>query len=240
MAVSQTRYGANLAPGRAPVVSLRGLGVTYPGPPLVEAVRECDLDVHDGEYVVVTGRSGSGKSTLLNVVGLLAHPSHGSYLLEGTDTTLLTDDDVADLRGARLGFVFQAFHLVEHETALVNAALPLVYAGFRSTQRSQRALAALERVGLAERADSVVALLSGGQRQRIAIARAIVNDPALLLCDEPTGNLDTETATSILDVLQDLNRSGTTSMLVTHDPAAASRGTRRVSMRDGVIEEPAA
>ncbi|MEU1421157.1 ABC transporter ATP-binding protein [Kitasatospora sp. NPDC086009] len=225
----------------APLVEFRRVGLTYPGPPPVTALAPCDLAVDPGDYVTVTGPSGSGKSTFLNIAGLLDAPTTGRYLLDGVDTGPLADGDRTALRGRRIGFVFQSFHLLPHRSAAENVALALLYTAARgrraAAERRERAREALVRVGLGHRADALPSRLSGGERQRVAIARALVGRPALLLCDEPTGNLDTATARSVLTLLDDLHAQGLTLLLITHDPQVAARGRRTVAIRDGVLRE---
>ncbi|MFE2721366.1 ABC transporter ATP-binding protein [Kitasatospora sp. NPDC059327] len=224
-----------------PLVEFRQVGLTYPGPPPVVALTPCDLSVDPGEYVTVTGPSGSGKSTFLNIAGLLDTPTTGRYLLDGIDTGPLPDGERAALRGRRIGFVFQSFHLLPHRSAAENVALALLYTAARgrraAAERRARAREALARVGLDHRADALPTRLSGGERQRVAIARALVGRPALLLCDEPTGNLDTVTARSVLALLDELHAQGLTVLLITHDPQVAARGRRTVAIRDGVLRE---
>ncbi|MEU1504864.1 ABC transporter ATP-binding protein [Kitasatospora sp. NPDC005748] len=225
----------------APLVEFRRVGLTYPGPPPVTALAPCDLAVDPGDYVTVTGPSGSGKSTFLNIAGLLDAPTTGRYLLDGVDTGPLADGDRTALRGRRIGFVFQSFHLLPHRSAAENVALALLYTAARgrraAAERRERAREALVRVGLGHRADALPSRLSGGERQRVAIARALVGRPALLLCDEPTGNLDTATARSVLTLLDDLHAQGLTLLLITHDPQVAARGRRTVAIRDGMLRE---
>lgn len=223
--------------GGAPVIELRGAGLTYPGPPPVAALKPCDLLVRRGEYVTVVGPSGSGKSTFLNIAGLLDAPTEGTYLLDGIDTGALADADRTSLRGRRIGFVFQSFHLLPHRSAWENVTLAMVYNGTPRAERRSRAREALERVGLGHRVDAVPTRLSGGERQRVAIARALVARPSLLLCDEPTGNLDTATADSVLSLLDELHTDGITLLVITHDPAVAARGLRTVTIRDGLLSE---
>ncbi|MER5664737.1 ABC transporter ATP-binding protein [Streptomyces mirabilis] len=223
-----------------PVVEFRGIGLTYPGPPPVTALRPCDLTIRHGEYVTVVGPSGSGKSTFLNIAGLLDAPTVGSYHLDGVDTGALPDADRTALRGRRIGFVFQSFHLLPHRSATENVLLAMVYNTKARADRQKRAREALARVGLDHRADALPTRLSGGERQRVAIARALVARPAVLLCDEPTGNLDTATAESVLALLDELHRDGMTLMVITHDPLVAARGQRTVTIRDGVLSERAA
>ena len=222
-----------------PVIEFRGVGLTYPGPPPVQALKACELAVEQGEYVTVVGPSGSGKSTFLNIAGLLDAPTEGRYLLDGIDTGALSDADRTGLRGRRIGFVFQSFHLLPHRSATENVMLAMVYNGGVRRDRAERARAALERVGLGHRADALPTRLSGGERQRVAIARALVARPSLLLCDEPTGNLDTATAESILLLLDELHSDGMTLLVITHDPDVAARGQRTVAIRDGILSEQA-
>lgn len=222
---------------RPPVIELRHAALTYPGPPPVAALLPCDLSIQLGEFVTVVGPSGSGKSTFLNIVGLLDSPTEGRYLLDGIDTSELNDAERSALRGRRIGFVFQAFHLLPHRTALENVQLALVYQRVPRRDRATRAAAALTQVGLAHRLHALPTTLSGGERQRVAIARALAAEPSLLLCDEPTGNLDTTTAAQVLDLLEELNASGVTVVVITHDPAVARRGTRTLRIRDGLLTE---
>ncbi|EST28492.1 hypothetical protein M877_14325 [Streptomyces niveus NCIMB 11891] len=221
------------------MVELRGVGLTYPGPPPVEALRPCELTVRRGDFVTVTGPSGAGKSTFLNLVGLLDTQTCGTYLLDGLDTGALGDVDRTALRGRRIGFVFQSFHLLNYRTAVENVALALVYRKMKRAQRMASAREALARVGLEHRMDALPSTLSGGERQRVAIARALVGEPSLLLCDEPTGNLDTATASSILSLLDELNGAGLTLVVITHDAAVARRGGRTLEIRDGRMTEQA-
>jgi putative ABC transport system ATP-binding protein len=221
------------------VARLEGLSRTYPGTPPVEALRPCDLEVEPGDYLAVTGPSGAGKSTLLNLLGLLDTPSGGTYLLDGEDVSRLPEWRRTAVRGRRVGFVFQLFHLLPYRTALENVQLALLYGGVPRGQRPRLAAAALEVVGLSSRLNALPATMSGGERQRVAIARALVSHPALLLCDEPTGNLDSGTTAAILDLLDQLHAEGRTLVVVTHDPQVAARATRQVVIRDGVLTEPA-
>jgi putative ABC transport system ATP-binding protein len=222
--------------GRPPVIELRGLTRTYPGPPPVLALCPADLVIEAGDYVAVTGPSGSGKSTLLHLLGLLDTPTGGRYLLDGLDTAALPDRDRSALRGSRIGFVFQAFHLLPYRTAEENVLLAQLYNRTPRARRAAAARDALERVGLGQRIDALPTTLSGGERQRVAIARALVNRPALLLADEPTGALDSATGEQIGALLRDLNQSGQTMLLVTHNPALAARYARRtVQLTDGRV-----
>jgi putative ABC transport system ATP-binding protein len=219
------------------VVELDGVALTYPGPPPVPALRATDLTVHSGHYVAVVGPSGSGKSTLLNVLGLLDRPTAGRYTLGGHDTGVLSEVERSALRGRRIGFVFQAFHLLPYRSALENVALAQLYAGTPRREREQAAREALARVGLAHRLHAAPTTLSGGERQRVAIARALAANPSLLLCDEPTGNLDSTTSEAVLDLIGTLNADGMTVIVITHDPTAAARAGRMLRMRDGVLAE---
>lgn len=218
-----------------PVVELAQAGLTYPGPPPVPALRPSDLTVWPGEFVAVTGPSGSGKSTLLNVLGLLDRLTTGRYRLDGTDVTELSEAQRAGVRAARIGFVFQSFHLLAHRSAVENVALGLLYRGGQRQQRLAAATEALARVGLSHRGHAPPTTLSGGERQRVAIARALVGRPQLLLCDEPTGNLDSANAAGVLDLISDLHRDGVTVLLITHDPVVADRAGRRITIRDGQV-----
>lgn len=224
-------------PAPPPVIEFRRVGLTYPGPPPSPAFRPCDLTIEQGEFVTVIGPSGSGKSTFLNIAGLLDAPTEGTYLLDGIDTGTLKDGDRTALRGRRIGFVFQSFHLLPHRSARENVQLAMVYNGAPRAERGRRAQEALEQVGLGHRLDSLPTRLSGGERQRVAIARALVSRPSLLLCDEPTGNLDSRNADSVLGLLEQLHATGMTVLVITHDPAVASRGVRTVAIRDGVLRE---
>ena len=217
------------------LVRLDGVGLTYPGPPPVPALQVCDLSIWPGEYVAVTGPSGSGKSTLLNVLGLLDRPTTGRYALDGRDVTALREADLTGVRARAIGFVFQAFHLLPYRSATQNVALGLLYAGTPRATRERQATEALHRVGLAHRLSALPTTLSGGEQQRVAIARALVASPRLLLCDEPTGNLDSATATTVLDLVDELHREGMTVVLITHDPQVAARATRRIQMMDGRV-----
>ncbi|HEX6336872.1 MAG TPA: ABC transporter ATP-binding protein [Jiangellaceae bacterium] len=220
-----------------PVVRMAGVGRSFPGPPEVHAVREVDLVVEPGEYLSIAGPSGSGKSTLLHLLGLLDRPTRGSYWLDGEDVSQLSERRRAVLRGERIGFVFQAFHLLPHRSVLENVALPMVYHRIPQRERVERSQAALERVGLGHRMEFDPATLSGGERQRVAIARALVSEPSLLLADEPTGNLDSANAASILDLFDDLHAGGLTLAVITHDQGVSGRAQRRVHIVDGIMAE---
>ena len=199
----------------------------------VHALASLDLQIEAGEYLAVMGQSGSGKSTLLNLLGLLDHPNVGTYRLEGRDVTTLSADEQARVRRERIGFVFQSFHLVPRLTAAENVALPLMLAGIDPAERSRRVDKALMDFGLANRADHRPDQLSGGQRQRVAIARATIMQPAVILADEPTGNLDRATGEDVIHLLETLNAGGVTLIMVTHDAALGARARRRVVMQDG-------
>jgi putative ABC transport system ATP-binding protein len=203
----------------------------------VHAVRGVALRILPGEFVAIMGASGSGKSTLMNIIGCLDRPTRGRYLLDGTDVSQLDRDELADIRNRKIGFVFQGFNLLSRTSALENVELPLLYVHRRSSGREQRQLAmqSLETVGLADRADHHPNQLSGGQQQRVAVARALVNQPALLLADEPTGNLDTQTSIEIMGVFQKLNERGITIVMVTHELDIARYTKRMIVMRDGRV-----
>ncbi|HEV2745233.1 MAG TPA: ABC transporter ATP-binding protein [Rubrobacter sp.] len=201
----------------------------------VEALAGVSLDVEPGEWVSVVGPSGSGKSTLMNLLGLLDRPTSGSYVLDGREVSGLRGGDLARARRELIGFVFQSYNLLPRQSARKNVELPLVYAGTRGAERRKRALEALGQVGLSDRAGHRPPELSGGQKQRVAIARALVGRPAMLLADEPTGNLDTKSGEGILELFGDLNAAGMTLIVVTHDPEVARRGDRVVDIRDGLV-----
>lgn len=221
------------------VIELRQCALTYPGPPPVTGLLPCELVIQAGEFVTVIGPSGAGKSTLLNILGLLDAPTAGHYVLDGIDTGALSDAQCTALRGQRIGFVFQSFHLLPYRTASENVALALTYGGVPRKARAELAQRALQQVGLGNRMDALPTTLSGGERQRVAIARALVGRPSLLLCDEPTGNLDSATAESVLQLLDDLHHDGMTVIVITHDPAVAARGQRTLRIRDGAMNEQA-
>jgi putative ABC transport system ATP-binding protein len=202
---------------------------------VVHAVAGVDLVVERGDYVAVMGASGSGKSTLMNIIGCLDAPSRGRYLLDGVDTRRLDEKRQAMIRNRKIGFIFQSFNLIPRTTALSNVELPLAYAGVKAAVRRERAMDALDRVGLAQRVNHIPAQLSGGQQQRVAIARAIVTNPVLLLADEPTGALDSRSTIEVLALFDDLNASGRTVVVITHEEEVASHAKRVLRMRDGLI-----
>lgn len=220
-----------------PVIALHAVAKSYPGPPAVQALHPVDLIVRQGEYLAIVGPSGSGKSTLLNLLGLLDRPTTGTYELSGVDTASLGEGDRTALRGRRIGFVFQAFHLIPHRTAIENVALAQLYVTSKRRERSAAARSALERVGLGHRIEALTTTMSGGERQRVAIARALVNTPDLILCDEPTGNLDSTTAGQVMDLIEKLHADGVTVVIITHDPTVAARASRQVTIRDGHLTE---
>lgn len=220
-----------------PVVELRRMGRTYTaGDVEVPALVDASLAIGQGEYVAVVGPSGSGKSTMLNVIGLLDRPTTGSYLLEGIDTSELSEGQRAGLRSRRIGFVFQLFHLLPHRSVLENVMLATIYSGMPRGERADAAAEALHRVGLAHRITFRPTRLSGGERQRAAIARALVTRPALLLADEPTGNLDSVNGEKVLSLFDELRADGLTLMVVTHDEKVSAHADRAIWLRDGRIE----
>jgi ABC-type lipoprotein export system ATPase subunit len=220
-----------------PLVELRGIGRTYGTDPPVEALRGVDLRIRRGDWMAIVGPSGSGKSTLLNIVGCLDRPTSGTYLIDGIDTAALSDGQRTALRARNIGFIFQAFHLLGHRTALENVMLAEVYAGGERNGRPERAGVALERVGMEGRASFLPTKLSGGEQQRVAIARALLGSPRLLLCDEPTGNLDSATTESLLSLFDALWRGGITLVVITHDEGVAAHSRRLVRMMDGRLSE---
>ncbi len=232
----------NMAGQQAPakVLELRKIGRSFGSDPVVEALVDIDLTLERGDWLSITGPSGAGKSTLLNIIGCLDRATSGAYLIDGIDTTALTDNERAGLRSQRIGFVFQSFHLLPYRTVLENVMLAEVYRKQDPTDREARALAAIKRVGLGHRADFLPLKLSGGEKQRVAIARALVSSPSLLLCDEPTGNLDSANSASILDFFAELNREGLTLAIVTHDPNVADRASRKVRIVDGRLTDHSA
>jgi len=221
----------------APIVlELRDVARHYPGSPPVRAVDGVSVQVSDGELLAIVGPSGSGKSTLLNLIGTLDRPTSGSVLIDGVDTSELSDRALAGLRSARIGFVFQQFHLLAGMSTIDNVATGLLYRGVSPRSRRRRSTESLERVGLGHRLDHKPNQLSGGERQRVAIARALVGDPAIVLADEPTGNLDSTTSAEIIELLHRLHDDGSTIAVITHDRDLAKALPRRVAMNDGVIQ----
>ncbi|MEU8249266.1 ABC transporter ATP-binding protein [Nonomuraea sp. NPDC048916] len=222
----------------APVLRVRDLVKEYgEGDAKVRALRGVDLDVERGDFVAIMGASGSGKSTLMNILGCLDVPTSGSYQIDGADVGLLDEHQLAVLRNRRVGFVFQSFNLIPRMSALANVELPLVYGGVGLSERRSRALAALDQVGLADRVQHEPNQLSGGQQQRVAVARALVTAPALLLADEPTGNLDTASTGDVLAILDRLSQSGRTIVLITHEVDVAAHAKRVIRLVDGDIVE---
>ena len=224
-------------PGGSVVLQLTKICRRFGSDPAVDALVDVDLVLHQGDWLAITGPSGSGKSTLLNVMGCLDQPSSGSYRIDGIDVTTLSDDQRAGVRSQRIGFVFQSFHLLPYRSVLENVMLAEVYRGQPASGRRERALAAVARVGLSARAEFAPAKLSGGERQRVAIARALMGSPSLLLCDEPTGNLDSVSTQGILALFAQLNREGLTLVIVTHDEAVAGLASRRVHIVDGRLQD---
>ena len=220
-----------------PIIELQAVNRIFDvGDEQVHALDNVDLSIEPGEYLSIMGPSGSGKSTLLNLIGLLDRPTSGHYLIEGRDTVEFNDAEQAHTRGEKIGFVFQSFHLVSRLTAAENVELPMVLAGIAPSQRRSRVADALDAMGLTERATHRPDQLSGGQRQRVAIARATIMGPAILLADEPTGNLDTRSGEDVVEVLEQLNEQGLTLLVVTHDPDLGIRARRRLKMVDGRID----
>jgi putative ABC transport system ATP-binding protein len=220
------------------IIEIRTLRKDYHvGEVTVHALRGVDMKINEGEFVAIMGASGSGKSTMLNILGCLDKPTSGDYLLDGINVNTMNKDELAKLRNQKLGFVFQSYNLLARTTALENVELPLFYnSKIRSKERKEAAINALEAVGLADRMHHMPNQLSGGQQQRVAIARSLVNNPVLILADEPTGNLDTRTSFEIMDLFQDLNEKGRTIVYVTHEPDIAKFATRNVMFRDGKIQ----
>jgi putative ABC transport system ATP-binding protein len=219
------------------LISLSGIQKRYElGEQVVYALRDINLEIQRGEYVALMGPSGSGKSTLMNIIGCLDTPTAGTYILNGKEVSSMSDGELSHIRNMEIGFVFQTFNLLSRLTALDNVALPLVYAGVSKKERTERAKAALSDVGLSDRMSHKPNELSGGQRQRVAVARSLINNPSILLADEPTGNLDTNTSKEIMALFDEIHAKGNTIILVTHEEDIARYAKRMVRVRDGVIE----
>ena len=220
-----------------PIISVKDLRKTYVmGADTINALQSITLEIHKNEYVALMGPSGSGKSTLMNLLGCLDTPSSGTYILNGTDVSQMTDSELAEVRNKEIGFVFQTFNLLPRMSSLENVALPLVYAGMKNAQRIEKAQKVMESVGLGDRMMHKPNELSGGQRQRVAVARALVNNPAIILADEPTGNLDTKTSIEIMGLFQEIHQQGNTVIIVTHEPDIAMHAHRIIRLRDGLVE----
>ncbi|HEX8024126.1 MULTISPECIES: ABC transporter ATP-binding protein [Mucilaginibacter] len=220
-----------------PLITIKDIGRKYViGAEVIHALKSVSLSINKGEFVALMGPSGSGKSTLMNILGCLDTPTKGQYILNGIDVSHMTDSQLAEVRNSEIGFVFQTFNLLPRNTALDNVALPLIYAGINKEKRMERAGNALKNVGLGHRMDHKPNELSGGQRQRVAVARALINDPSIILADEPTGNLDTKTSIEIMGLIEDIHAKGNTIILVTHEEDIALHAHRIVRMRDGLIE----
>ncbi len=220
------------------MLQMTGVRKTYStGVVEVEALRGIDLDVDAGDYLAIMGPSGSGKSTLMHIIGCLDVPTAGTYLLDGTDVSSMSEKQLAEVRNRKIGFVFQQFNLLASLTALRNVELPMVYAGVPAAERRERAMLALEKVGLADRVQHRPNELSGGQQQRVSVARALVTDPALILADEPTGNLDSHSTAEILELFQELNESGRTIVMITHEADVGERARHLVHIYDGLLRE---
>ncbi len=220
-----------------PIISVRNLVKTYyMGANVVNALQGVDLNISKNEYVALMGPSGSGKSTLMNLIGCLDTPTSGEYILNGSNVSTMDDGELAAVRNKEIGFVFQTFNLLPRLSALENVALPLVYAGISKSERIEKAKHVLNSVGLTDRMDHKPNELSGGQRQRVAVARALVNDPSIILADEPTGNLDSKTSYEIIGLFEEIHALGNTIVLVTHEPDIAEFAHRIVKMKDGKVE----
>ena len=219
------------------IIEIKGLKRDFAvGSEIVKALKGVDVSVMKNEYLAMMGPSGSGKSTLMNLLGCLDTPTGGAYNLNGTDVSSLKDDDLAEIRNKEIGFIFQTFNLLPRLTALENVSLPLVYAGYNSEDRKRKAQDVLEKVGLGDRLDHRPNQLSGGQRQRVAVARALVNDPSIILADEPTGNLDSKTSLDIMRLFEEIHEMGNTLIVVTHEEEVASYAHRILRLRDGLVE----
>jgi putative ABC transport system ATP-binding protein len=220
-----------------PVIEIREMHKEYVmGTQIVHALRGVSFDLMKNEYVAIMGPSGSGKSTLMNMIGCLDTPTRGDYILNGRNVSELTDNELAAVRNKEIGFVFQTFNLLPRSNCLANVELPLIYAGMKASARRKRALDVLDKVGLSDRVGHKPNELSGGQRQRVAVARALVNDPSILLADEPTGNLDSKTGEEIMQLFEELYRQGNTIIVVTHEEDIAAHARRIIRLRDGLLE----
>lgn len=220
------------------LIHIKDIGRKYViGTEVIHALKSVTLDIHKGEFVALMGPSGSGKSTLMNILGCLDTPNKGDYILNGTNVSHMSDNELAEVRNQEIGFVFQTFNLLPRSTSLDNVALPLIYSGANKKEREERAHKALENVGLGNRVTHKPNELSGGQRQRVAVARALINNPSIILADEPTGNLDTKTSIEIMGLLEEIHSKGNTIILVTHEEDIAQHAHRIVRMRDGLIEK---
>ncbi|MFD0941458.1 ABC transporter ATP-binding protein [Pedobacter boryungensis] len=220
------------------LITIKDIGRKYViGSEVIHALKSVTLSIKKGEFVALMGPSGSGKSTLMNILGCLDTPSKGDYILNGINVSHMTDNELAEVRNKEIGFVFQTFNLLPRSTSLDNVALPLIYAGASKKERDERATKALENVGLGNRVTHKPNELSGGQRQRVAVARALINNPSIILADEPTGNLDTKTSIEIMGLLEEIHSKGNTIILVTHEEDIAQHAHRIVRMRDGLIEK---
>lgn len=220
-----------------PLITIRDVGRKYViGSEIIHALKSVTLTINKGEFVALMGPSGSGKSTLMNILGCLDTPSKGEYILNGIHVNEMSENELAEVRNKEIGFVFQTFNLLPRSSALDNVALPLVYAGVSKEKRYERSLTALENVGLGNRVEHKPNELSGGQRQRVAVARALINNPSIILADEPTGNLDTNTSIEIMGLLEEIHQKGNTIILVTHEEDIAQHAHRIIRMRDGLIE----
>jgi putative ABC transport system ATP-binding protein len=220
------------------ILELKGIYKDYMlGKITVPVLKDVNFSMEEGEYVAIMGPSGSGKSTLMNIIGCLDQATSGTFILDGKDIRSCSENEMADIRLHKIGFVFQSFHLLPRQSALSNVEMPLNYAKVPKKERRERALKALERVGLSDRVDFKPNQLSGGQMQRVAIARAMVNNPKLLLADEPTGALDTKSGEQVMELFQKLNEEGVTVLMITHDPEIAAHAKRVVSIRDGILHD---
>jgi putative ABC transport system ATP-binding protein len=220
------------------LITIKSLNKIYKnGAVEVHALKNINLEIQHGEFIAIMGQSGSGKSTLMNILGCLDRPTSGEYLLDGTDVSKLSQDELSAIRNKKIGFVFQAFNLIPRTNVLSNVELPMVYAKIKSSKRKQRAIELLEKVGLSDRINHLPNELSGGQKQRVAIARSLANNPPIIFADEPTGNLDTQSSEEIMEIFRSLNKEGNSIILVTHEPELAEYADRVIVFRDGSIIE---